>query len=100
MKKAILLFATIAAISCTNAQDFSKEAKNEKLTALDGGKVSFGDILEKYKGQTLMIEVWASWCGECVKAMPKLKEVQAANPDIAYLFLSMDRAEDKWKAGI
>jgi hypothetical protein len=32
--------------------------------------------------------------------MPKFKEVQAANPDVEYLFLSMDRAEDKWKAGI
>ena len=25
----------------------------------------------------MVIEVWASWCGDCVKAMPKIKELQA-----------------------
>jgi thiol-disulfide isomerase/thioredoxin len=32
--------------------------------------------LKKYKGKTLVIEVWASWCGDCVKAMPKLKDLR------------------------
>ena len=48
----------------------------------------------------MVIEVWASWCGDCVKAMPKLKELQANNPDVAYVFISMDKTVDKWKAGI
>jgi thiol-disulfide isomerase/thioredoxin len=47
----------------------------------------------------LVIEVWASWCGDCVKAMPKLKDLQN-NPNVSYLFLSMDKTADKWKAGI
>ena len=57
-------------------------------------------LLKKYKGKTLVIEVWASWCGDCVKAMPKTKELQANNPDVAYLFLSMDRTVESWKIGI
>ena len=32
--------------------------------------------------------------------MPKLKELQANNPDVAYLFISMDKKADKWKEGI
>jgi hypothetical protein len=32
--------------------------------------------------------------------MPKLKELQANHPDVAYLFISMDKTADKWKAGI
>lgn len=47
-----------------------------------------------------MIEVWASWCGDCVKAMPKIKEVQANNPEVSYVFISMDKTADKWKLGI
>ena len=101
MKKIIPMLLAITVISC-NAQksEFSKEALSETLVSADGGKVAFGDILNKYKGQTVLIEAWASWCGDCVKAMPKIKELQAANPDVTYLFLSMDRAADKWKAGI
>ncbi|RKS93789.1 thiol-disulfide isomerase/thioredoxin [Flavobacterium limicola] len=102
MKRIILLLIAFATFSCTKAQktEFSKEALSETLLATDGSQVAFQDILKKHQGKTLVIEVWASWCGDCVKAMPKLKELQANNPDVAYLFISMDKTADKWKAGI
>jgi thiol-disulfide isomerase/thioredoxin len=102
MKKIFALLVTFAIVSCSNAQKtkFSKEALSETLLAIDGGQVAFKDILKKHKEKTLLIEVWASWCGDCIKAMPKLKELQANNPDVAYLFISMDKTADKWKAGI
>ena len=103
MKKIIALLLAFATFSCTSTAQktkFSKEALSETLLATDGSQVAFKDILKQYKGKTLVIEVWASWCGECVKAMPKLKELQANNPDVAYLFISMDKTADKWKAGI
>jgi thiol-disulfide isomerase/thioredoxin len=102
MKKIFALLVTFAIVSCSNAQKtkFSKEAVSETLLATDGGQVAFKDILKKYKGKTLLIEVWASWCGDCVKAMPKLKELQTNNPEVAYLFISMDKTADKWKDGI
>src|SRR3970282_2353560 len=83
MKKILLLLVTFAIASCTNAQKttFSKEALKETLLATDGSQVAFKDILKKYKEKTLVIDVWASWCGDCVKAMPKVKELQANNPD-------------------
>ncbi|MFE3870648.1 TlpA family protein disulfide reductase [Flavobacterium sp. ZS1P70] len=103
MKKIFALFIAFVAISCTNAQQktaFSKEALSETLLATNDSQVAFKDILKKYKGKTLVVEVWASWCGDCVKAMPKIKELQANNPDVAYVFISMDKAADKWKTGI
>jgi thiol-disulfide isomerase/thioredoxin len=103
MKKIFALFIAFVAISCTNAQQkkaFSKEALSETLLSTNDSQVAFKDILKKYKGKTLIIEVWASWCGDCVKAMPKIKELQANNPDVAYVFISMDKTAEKWKAGI
>ena len=103
MKRIIALLIAFATFSCTsNAQKtkFSEEALSETLLATDGSQVAFNDILKKHKGKTLVIEVWASWCGDCVKAMPKLKELQANNPDVAYVFISMDKTVDKWKTGI
>ena len=102
MKQLVILLIAFATFSCTKAQksEFSKEALSEKLLAVDGGQVAFKDILEKHKGKTLVIEVWASWCGDCVKAMPKVKELQANNPNVSYLFLSVDKKADKWKVGI
>jgi thiol-disulfide isomerase/thioredoxin len=103
MNKILLLFAiVITSISCSNAQtkSFSKKSQSEKLTDIEGKEVKFKDVLEKYKGKTIVLEVWASWCGDCVGAMPKVKELQANNPDVVYLFVSMDKTFDKWKAGI
>ncbi|WP_269684768.1 TlpA family protein disulfide reductase [Flavobacterium lacustre] len=102
MKKIIILLIAFATFSCSNAQktSFSKEALSETLLATDGSQVAFQDILKKYEGKTLVIEIWASWCGDCVKAMPKIKELQANNPEVAYLFISMDKTADKWKTGI
>jgi len=104
MKKAIAILALImATVSCSNAQQktaFSNEALEGKLTTVEGTEITFKEVLEKYKGKTVLIEVWASWCSDCVKAMPKVKELQINNPDVVYIFISMDKAMDKWKTGI
>ena len=102
MKQLVILLIAFATFSCTNAQknNFSKEVLSEKLLAVDGSQIPFKDILKNYKGKTLVIEVWASWCGDCVKAMPKVKELQASNPDVSYLFISADKTADKWNIGI
>ncbi|MFV8326144.1 TlpA family protein disulfide reductase [Flavobacterium sp. ZS1P14] len=102
MKKIFVLFIAFVTFSCTQAQKtaFSKEALSETLLSTNGSQVAFKNILKKHKGKTLVIEVWASWCGDCVKAMPKIKELQATNPTVAYVFISMDKAVDKWKIGI
>lgn len=103
MKKLIVsILAFTAFISCSTAQktSFSEKALAENLTAVDGLRIPFNTILENHKGKTIVIEIWASWCSDCVKAMPKLKELQKENPNVDYVFISMDKTMDKWVAGI
>lgn len=92
----------MTSISCGNAQkkEFSKEALKGKLTDTESKEITFKEILKKHKGKTVVIEFWASWCSDCVKAMPKVKEMQANNPNVVYIFISLDKTFDKWKAGI
>lgn len=103
MKKIFILFSILVLVSCMSSSSktaFSKEALSETLLSYNGAQVAFKDILEKHKGQNLVIEVWASWCGDCVKAMPKLKELQSNNPEVSFVFISMDKTVEKWKEGI
>lgn len=103
MKKILIVFAIVmTTIACSNAQtkSFSSKSLKQNLTDTEGKEVKFKEVLEKYKGKTIVMEVWASWCGDCVGAMPKVKELQANNPNVVYLFVSMDKTFDKWKAGI
>ena len=96
------LVIAFSSISCSNAQKtvFSNNALTEKITTLDGNQIAFQEVLNQHKDKTVVIEIWASWCGDCVKAMPKMQELQAKNPNISYIFISMDNTVDKWKAGI
>jgi thiol-disulfide isomerase/thioredoxin len=57
----LVAFATF---SCTSNAQKNRilKALSTTLLATDGSQVSFKNIL-KYKGKTLVIEVWASWCG-------------------------------------
>ena len=102
MKNIALLIIALTVFSCSRAQkaEFSKEALSETLLTTDGEQIKFQEILKKEQGKTILIEVWASWCGDCVKAMPKLKELQNNNPNVSYVFISMDKTADKWKQGI
>jgi len=103
MKKLFLLPILLFMVACTQAQDktaFGKAALESKMTSVDGKEVAFKDILAKYKGKVVVIDVWASWCPDCKKGMPKVHDLQKMFPDVSYLFLSYDRFDDKWKAGI
>lgn len=103
MKKVIfIIIAVIAVYAFTNKQktEFSKESLSQKLITSDSTQVTFKEILAQHKGKTTVIEIWASWCSDCVKAMPKVKDMQANHPKVDYVFISMDKAFDKWKTGI
>lgn len=79
---------------------FKKEALENVMLALDGSQISFKEILKKHKGKTIVMDVWASWCSDCIKGMPKVKALQAENPDVVYLFISMDKTPEAWQKGI
>ena len=97
-----LLIVCLAFFNCTGQEptSFSDAALNDTFIDLQGEEVTFKDILQAHKGQTIVIDIWASWCGDCIKGMPKLKALQKEFPDAAYLFLSLDKNEDAWKRGI
>lgn len=61
---------------------------------------TFKDVIDQYKGKKVLIDVWASWCRDCLVGMPKVKELQTAFPEVVYLFLSVDEKKSSWKRGV
>ena len=63
----------------------------------DGTKVSLSD----FKGKIVYIDIWATWCGPCIKQMPALKELikEYEGKNIAFVVISVDDKKDyaKWK---
>lgn len=83
-------------------QNFPDSVLNLSLSTLDNQKITFAQILEKHKGKKIAIDVWASWCRDCIVGYPKLDELrQKTDSDkIAFVFISIDKDETKWRNAI
>ncbi len=95
-----IVFVTILSCNSQEPKQFSEAALNDTFTTLEGNQITVKSILEKHKGKTIVIDIWASWCGDCIKGMPKVKALQNQFKEVSYLFFSLDRGEDAWKRGI
>ncbi|AZI66296.1 TlpA family protein disulfide reductase [Kaistella daneshvariae] len=87
-------------VPTTSKIEFSKEALAQKITALDGKKLQIAEILKKHEGRILIIDFWASWCRDCILALPSTKELKEKNPEIDFVYFSLDRSHEQWKRGL
>jgi thiol-disulfide isomerase/thioredoxin len=54
--------------------------------------------LESYRGKTLFINLWASWCGPCRAEMPHISELYkslSTEPNIEFLLIGLDNDIEK-----
>jgi len=62
-----------------------------------GGTTSLDDL----KGKYTYIDIWATWCGPCIREIPSLKKVEKSyhGKNIQFLSISIDAKKDhqKWK---
>ena len=100
----------------TALTDQEKENLKKELTGIQspsfegyenykGGTSSLSD----FKGKYVYVDVWATWCGPCIKQIPFLStlEKEYHNKNIAFVSISTDEsrrsggswdaAENKWK---
>ncbi|MBD0834740.1 TlpA family protein disulfide reductase [Aestuariibaculum suncheonense] len=96
----VVCFSMLSCVAQDQPTKFSKEALNDTFESLDGEAVKFKDIIKQYKGKTVVIDIWASWCSDCIKGMPKVHDLQEQFGEVTYLFLSLDKTKEAWKKGI
>ena len=77
-----------------NEGDISPDFNYENV---DGKKISLSDL----KGKYVYIDVWATWCGPCIKQVPYLKKLEERyhNKNIVFVSISVDKEKSKvaWK---
>lgn len=73
-----------------SAPEFNYENHN-------GGTTSLEDL----KGKIVYVEVWATWCGPCIKEMPALtqliKDFKGKNIDFVSISIDSKNDYEKWK---
>lgn len=100
--KYLILFIVLQVSLVSNAQkiDFTQAALSDTLLATDGNQVTFASILKKHEGKIVFIDIWASWCRDCLEAMPQLHELMSEAKNVDFVFLSLDKNQNSWQKGI
>lgn len=85
------IFLSVLAITLpVHAGELSGPAPAFSLKNLSGEKVSLSD----YKGQVVMINFWASWCGPCREEMPLLNDIYDDYKKAGFVLLGITLDED------
>ncbi|NMM47762.1 TlpA family protein disulfide reductase [Marinigracilibium pacificum] len=74
-----------------------RPSPNFEFENYEGGKTT----LESLRGKYVYIDVWATWCGPCIKEIPELTKLQEqyADKNISFVSISVDSKDDyeTWK---
>ena len=70
-----------------------KKAIDFNVKDLNGNDLS----LEKYRGNVILLDFWAVWCGPCIAEMPNVKQVYEKYKEANFqiIGISLDQSRDK-----
>lgn len=65
------------------------------LPTMEGQTIALPNLKDSY----VLVDLWASWCGPCIKAMPTIKKMSEkyADNDFKAISISLDQREEVWK---
>lgn len=65
-----------------------KEAPDFTFTTVTGSTAKLSD----YRGQTVFLNFWATWCGYCAKEMPSMEQIAQNHPEVAVIAINRGEA--------
>jgi len=103
---ATLSLSTVQAQYANDKIKAGQEAPDLAFPTPKGDTIKLSDI---YKNRYVLIDFWASWCGPCRRANPRLVKMYREYKDLKYedakkgftvLSVSLDQNKEKWEQAI
>lgn len=83
-----LLFAT--SVTYAASEKLSGKAANFTLKSRSGKNIKLSEL----RGQVVMLNFWASWCGPCRKEMPLLEQIHKKYKSLGFTLLGVNVEQD------
>ncbi|MDP2542452.1 hypothetical protein CSC81_12210 [Tenacibaculum discolor] len=102
MRTFFLLITIVFLSSCAVFQpkEFTFEPLKEELLTLDRKPILFKEVLEKNKDKKIFVQIFATYCPYSQRSFKDVLNFQKKNPELAYIFLSVDHSYHDWKRGL
>ena len=105
----LILLLTVGAFSLLLLSRYYMRSKVETSQKERSSKNAFKEILDKtedkniavnssLEGKIIVLNVWATWCGPCIKEIPELNELVShfkGNTNIVFIALSSEKEENE-----
>jgi peroxiredoxin len=88
------LLALLACLSLSAATGVAPQAPDFRLENRAGGETSLADL----RGQVVMINFWASWCGPCRQEFPALDEMYRKYKPMGFTMVGINVETEKTDA--
>lgn len=80
-----------APVSAPVGLEVGQRAPDFEAQTLDGETVALSD----YRGQTVLVNFWATWCGPCREEMPDFETIYNLHRAEGFVVLAVNNAEDR-----
>ena len=89
-----LIFCTLASLSLASSNLAGQPAPDFALKSATGENLR----LSEYRGDVVMINFWATWCGPCRQEMPLLDELYSRYQRVGFNLLGVNIDDDSARA--
>ena len=89
-----LTLATLVGVSSVQAEEMNIPAPDFTLESRHGENLR----LQDFRGEVVMLNFWASWCGPCRQEMPLMDDLYAQYKDLGFTILAVNVDENRDEA--
>ena len=95
MKNLIVAVALVLGFTSCNSGDSKNLAPEIEAELIDGTPFNLSEL----RGEYVVLDFWGSWCGPCLRDIPKLMELYAKYGDkVVFVSVAFEKNDKRWKS--